>query len=401
MRFDRKKFFDGVKARLDSSLTQEQVDGFNFLLDQIEKETLWSSIPLIAYGLATAWHETNHSMQPVEEGYYLAVYGKTRVKSFQKTLRYFPFFGRGYVQLTWETKRIPNYSKATRELRAQRSELVAAFEKKTGQNFDLVKHPEQALDPLIAFGVMTLGMFEGWFTGKKITDFIHGNVKNYTDARTVINGNDKAGAIAAHAVRFESILQKSLFLGNDPGPAPADEQPEPPEPTGGEGPSTDDGSGQQAPASDGTGSEAVETPVSGMPKPAAPPKVTQQTPDVQVSEDGTTAVSANTSVGGMKWLMTAIVAIITGQATVPEFVQNGLQSTNFWTVVLNIFANLWAFKVYIIGGILFIFFVRKIEAIVLKVVAMHINADPAKGNAVLTQPAPTDWFKFVRKRFGV
>jgi hypothetical protein len=108
MRFNRKLFFEGVKAQLDSSLDQEQVDGFNFLLNHFEAEPLWSSIPLIAYGLATPWHETNHSMEPVEEGYYLG--SPAKVKAFQKKLRYFPYFGRGYVQLTWHSTQLRSLS---------------------------------------------------------------------------------------------------------------------------------------------------------------------------------------------------------------------------------------------------------------------------------------------------
>jgi putative chitinase len=207
LKFDRKKFFDGVKEHIDSTLEQEQVDGFTFLLDRFESTPMWSSIPLIAYGLATPYHETAGSMQPVEEGYYLGRYGKKRVKDFQRSLRYFPYFGRGFVQLTWETRRIPNYSRATRELREQMPLLVGVFEEKTGKTFDLVKYPDQALDPIIAFAVMTLGMFQGWFTTKKITDFIHGSTKNYLDARTVINGHDKAALIAGYAKTFEAILR--------------------------------------------------------------------------------------------------------------------------------------------------------------------------------------------------
>lgn len=211
MKFDRDKFFGGVHEHIDSSLEQAQVEGFNFLLDHFEAEPLWASIPLIAYGFATPYHETAGSMQPVEEGYYLARYGQARVKSFQKSLRYFPYFGRGFVQLTWETKRIPNYSKATTQISEQMPELVTEFESRTGKTFDLVKHPEQALDPLIAFAVMTLGMFQGWFTSHKITDFIHGSTKNYVDARTVINGHDKAALIAGYAKTFEAILRAALI----------------------------------------------------------------------------------------------------------------------------------------------------------------------------------------------
>lgn len=207
MQFDRKIFFDGVKARLDSTLEQEQVEGFNFLLDQIEDDPLWDDLRNIAYALATAWHETAFSMQPVEEGYYLeAQYSKAVMVKHQKSLRYYPYYGRGFVQLTWETRRIPNYSKATKKIREQKPELVEAFEDETGKTFDLVEHPEQAMHPLIAYAVLTLGMFQGWFTGKKLSDYINDEKRDFINARRIINGTDKAGPIARHADRFFEIL---------------------------------------------------------------------------------------------------------------------------------------------------------------------------------------------------
>ena len=49
-----------------------------------------------AYGLATAWWETNKTMQPVREAYWLS-------EAWRKpNLRYYPHYGRGYVQLTWK-----------------------------------------------------------------------------------------------------------------------------------------------------------------------------------------------------------------------------------------------------------------------------------------------------------
>ena len=71
MKFARKKFFDGFKKHFDSSLDQSQVDGVEFLLTSFEKEPLWKDVRHIAYALATVYHETAASMQPVEEGYYL------------------------------------------------------------------------------------------------------------------------------------------------------------------------------------------------------------------------------------------------------------------------------------------------------------------------------------------
>ena len=103
MKFDRKKFFEGFRNKIDDSIEQEQVTGIEFLLGEMENDPHWRDVRHIAYALATIYHETAGSMQPVEEGYYLG--SKTRVKAFQKTLRYYPYFGRGYVQLTGQPRR--------------------------------------------------------------------------------------------------------------------------------------------------------------------------------------------------------------------------------------------------------------------------------------------------------
>ena len=191
-RFNRKKFFDGFRDRIDSSIEQEQVDGLNYLLDQMEVDPFWKDLRHIAYALATTGHETAWSFQPVEEGYYLG--STARVVNFQKTLRYYPYFGRGYVQLTWKQ----NYQKA-------------------GETFgvDLVDSPELALEIDISYKVLTRGMHQGWFTGKKLTDYISGSKCDYKGARKIINGTDKAAMIAGYAVQFEAILKASLMTDDD------------------------------------------------------------------------------------------------------------------------------------------------------------------------------------------
>jgi len=186
MKLDHKKFFDGFKSDFDDSLEQSQVDGIEFLLTAFENDMHWGDIRNIAYALATIYHECAGSMVPVEEGYYLG--NEARVKKFQKTLRYFPFFGRGYVQLTWRK----NYEHAGKAL-----------------GIDFIANPDLLLDPQNAFDVLTLGMFEGWFTGKKLRDFIHGSVCDYKNARTIINGHDRAALIAGYAIKFERILTVS------------------------------------------------------------------------------------------------------------------------------------------------------------------------------------------------
>lgn len=185
-RFNRKSFFDKFKTNFDSSLEQSQVDGIEFLLDSFESEPRWTDPRHIAYALATIYHETAGSMQPVEEGYYLG--SPAKVKAFQKKLRYFPYFGRGYVQLTWKK----NYDMAGKALGINLSDV-----------------PSQALEPEIAFQIVTLGMFQGWFTGKKLADYITLDKTDYTGARAIINGKDRAGLIAGYARNFETILKTS------------------------------------------------------------------------------------------------------------------------------------------------------------------------------------------------
>ncbi len=185
MNIDRKKFFAGFRERIDASIEQEQVDGLEFLLGQMESDPFWKDIRHVAYALATAGHETAWSFQPVEEGYYL---GKARAKRFQKTLRYYPYFGKGYVQLTWKA----NYAKAGKAL-----------------GIDLVNNPALALTKEVAYKTMTYGMHQGWFTGKKLSDYIHGQTVDYKNARKIINGTDKAALIAGYAKTFETILKTS------------------------------------------------------------------------------------------------------------------------------------------------------------------------------------------------
>lgn len=146
-------------------------------------------LPWCAYVLATEYHETAKRMEAVREG--LDVSDSWR----RKNLRYYPWYGRGEVQLTWER----NYAFATKRLR----ELGHA-------DVDLVKNPDQALDPEVSTLVMIHGMLEGWFTGKKLRDYIPNNPTRgqYGHARRIINGTDRADLVAGYAVEFEKALQK-------------------------------------------------------------------------------------------------------------------------------------------------------------------------------------------------
>jgi hypothetical protein len=179
--FDKAKFYSAVRATvLGPTLEQHEVEGCEAIL------TAMAGVPLshCAYALATAAWETNRTMQPVREAYWLSEQWR------KKNLRYHPWYGRGYVQLTWDY----NYKKADDELDLGGS---------------LVANPERAMEPRIAADIMRRGMIEGWFTGHTLTRHLPerlGTVKQFETARKIINGTDKAHPIALIACDFQDAL---------------------------------------------------------------------------------------------------------------------------------------------------------------------------------------------------
>lgn len=139
------------------------------------------TIPETAYVLATGRWETNHTMEPVEEAYYLG----SRAQAYRDSLRYAPWWGRGLVQLTWEA----NYIRAGQ-----------------GINADLINHPEAAMEPGHAVEILVAGMAEGWFTGKRLSQYITRDRVDYVGARRIINGTDCAAQIADLALSYEHAL---------------------------------------------------------------------------------------------------------------------------------------------------------------------------------------------------
>jgi putative chitinase len=136
-----------------------------------------------AYIVATAWHECN--LRPVSEygnDAYLRRYeNRTDIGNRPGTTDYKRYKGHGFVQLTGRG----NYIKAGRKL-----------------GIDLVNHPERALEPTIAAQVLVQGMLQGWFTKHKLSDYINSHRTNYTNARRVVNGDDKADRFAATAKKI-------------------------------------------------------------------------------------------------------------------------------------------------------------------------------------------------------
>lgn len=175
------KFYDKVRSEF-GKLSQEQVDGFNVLLEATD------GLPVSwrAYCLATAWHETNKTMQPVIEAYWLSEDWRKR------NLRYYPWYGRGYVQLTWKE----NYKLMDDEL---------------GLGGQLLKDPSLAQKPDVAAKILVVGMTKGFFNGKRkgLGAYINCNVgtrAEFREARRTVNILDKADQIAGYALTFQEAL---------------------------------------------------------------------------------------------------------------------------------------------------------------------------------------------------
>jgi len=146
-----------------------------------------------AYVLATAYWETARTMKPVRE------YGG---ETYLRSKAYYPYVGMGYVQLTWKA----NYEKASKKL-----------------GVDFVANPKLLLQPKYAAPILVDGMAEGWFTGKKLADYITLQASDFAGARRIINGTDKAASIAAIARDYDASLKAEGYgAASQPPPPPAD-----------------------------------------------------------------------------------------------------------------------------------------------------------------------------------
>lgn len=198
----RKVFYDHVRAELfRGRLAQSQVEGMEAIL------TAWEGSGLtdkrwLAYMLATTYHETAETMQPIHErggsAYFRRMYDieGDRPHVARALGNVHPgdgvkFAGRGYVQLTGRA----NYGKA--------SELVEE---------DLLHSPDLAMRPDIASRIMFHGMTEGWFTGRRLSQYFNDTTEDWVNARRIINALDKADKIAREGkVFYEALLSQERF----------------------------------------------------------------------------------------------------------------------------------------------------------------------------------------------
>lgn len=221
-----KKFFDSIRASLFAgSLSQPQVDSLNAIFEAWV-ETDSKDTDLLAYSLATAYHEVGRSLQPIQENLNYTAKRITEVwpTRFKTIAAAQPFAnnpqklannvyggrlgntgandgwlyrGRGFPQITGKV----NYKKF--------ADLL---------NIDLVKNPDLAMQPKTAAKILILGIRNGLFTGKKLSDynsFVNARpTVNADGSRKTKNGNSTiAKDIAGYANSFKTALNGGIDKG--------------------------------------------------------------------------------------------------------------------------------------------------------------------------------------------
>ena len=192
IKYNKEAFFSRYKL-LFGKINHQQTDGLDFLLTKLNESKRIDSVSKAAYVLATIKWETTHTFQPITE------YGS---EAYLKSKKYYPFIGRGYVQLTWRD----NYKKFGDAL-----------------GIDLVKNPGLANEPEIAWQILEMGMTDNFgvqdpdFTNYTLENYFYNNHYDFVNARKIINPKDYKSyqPIAEIAEKFYECLLGSIITEKD------------------------------------------------------------------------------------------------------------------------------------------------------------------------------------------
>ncbi len=143
----------------------------------------------IAYIFATVEHETNGTFKPVREAYWISEGALIRwLKRNNKAYVKGRWWGRGHTQNTWKY----NYQRIDDHF-----ELDGA----------LMRDPDLLLrDFDLSVAVTVAAMKEGWYTGKSLQHYINKYRVDFTGARRIVNGSDRASTIASLSAKHLVLL---------------------------------------------------------------------------------------------------------------------------------------------------------------------------------------------------
>ncbi|NTJ41699.1 hypothetical protein G6L28_03670 [Agrobacterium larrymoorei] len=199
---DRQRFFSAVRKKpFGGRMSEGQVQGAELVLDTYFKRVAERDLRHLAYMLATSYHETAATMQPVREtlapsdeaairildrAFAAGRLGQVKAPYWRRDGEGKSWLGRGLVQLTHRR----NYEAMS---------LLAGV--------DLVARPERAMEAETSATILIEGMLKGSFTGRRLSNYFSETREDWTGARAIINGRDRAGLIADHAQAFLAALK--------------------------------------------------------------------------------------------------------------------------------------------------------------------------------------------------
>lgn len=201
MNIDKTRFFSIIRANpFPGRMTSGQVEGTERVLDGFRSRVPDGDPRHLAYMLATAFHETAATMQPVREtlaasddaairildrAFAAGRLGQVRAPYWRRDGEGKSWLGRGLVQLTHRR----NYEAM--------SSIIGV---------DLVARPERAMEPEVSTAILIEGMLRGSFTGRRLSQYFDATRADWTGARAIINGNDRADLIAGYGRNFHAAL---------------------------------------------------------------------------------------------------------------------------------------------------------------------------------------------------
>lgn len=186
-------FYDSIRTTLfRGSISTKQFQGIEAIFAEYNRLCV-NDLRKLAYILATSYHETARTMQPIEE------YGKGGLRPYARKIKMNGkpyttpdklYYGRGHVQLTW----YENYANMGKIL-----------------GLPLLEKPELMLTMDVSIKVLFEGMLKGKssfgdFTGKSLEDYFTSSKSDPINARRIVNGTDAAQTIAGYYRLFYGAL---------------------------------------------------------------------------------------------------------------------------------------------------------------------------------------------------
>ena len=174
-------------AQVEEDVARENIRGRELMLRCAQVLEV-SDLASLCYLEASILLETNQTYNAVEEAYW------TSDSWRRANIRYYPYHGRGHIQLTWRA----NYVFATKAFKLQ---------------YSLVDRPAQLLkNSALSMMIAVAGCKFGWFTGRNMADYFKETKLDFINARKIVNGITSGKRVAKKIAGVAIKLMNTQLL---------------------------------------------------------------------------------------------------------------------------------------------------------------------------------------------